>query len=59
MDDKELIASNIIVKRNKKDNFNTIDKNKVKSWKIIYEICGEIVKIHKADIYDVLISCNY
>lgn len=59
LDDKVLIGSNIAVKRNKKDNFVIIDKNKVKNKKILYIIFGEIVNIRKAGVYDILISCNY
>ena len=59
LDDKVLISSNIIVKRNKKDNFLLIEKNKVKKEKALYNICGVIVNILSAGIYDVLISDNY
>ena len=59
LDDKVLIVSKNTVKRNKKDNFVIIDKNKVKNKKILYIICGEIVNIHKAGVYDILISWDY
>ena len=39
LDDKVLISSNILIKRNKKDNLIIIEKNKIKSEKAIYNIC--------------------
>ena len=59
LDDKVLISSNISIKRNKKDNLILIEKNKLKSEKTLYNICGVIVKILNARIYDVMISDDY
>ena len=59
MDDKILIGSNILVKRSKKDNLVVIEKNKVKSNNLIYNICAFIVHIHSAGIYDALIKKDY
>ena len=59
LDDKILINTNIIVKKNKKDNFTLIEKNKVSKDKSLYNICGVIIKIRSAGIYDILISKNY
>ena len=59
LDDKVLISSNIIIKRNKKDNFILIEKNKVKNEKALFNICGIIIRILKAGIYDVVIADDY
>ena len=59
LDDKVLIHTNITLKRNKKDKFIIIEKNKVKNEKAIYMIRGIIVKILSAGVYDVLISEDY
>ena len=59
LDDKVLINTNITVKRNKKDKFIIIEKNKVKNEKSIYMIRGIISNILSAGIYDVLISEDY
>ena len=56
---KYLISSNIIIKRNKKDNFILIEKNKAKKEKALYSIYGVIVNILSTGIYGVLISDNY
>ena len=45
LDDKVLINTNITIKKNKKDKFIIIEKNKVKNEKAIYMIRGIIVKI--------------
>ena len=59
LDDKVLISSNILIKRNKKDRFILIEKNKVKKDEGLYNICGVIVKILSAGIYEVMISDDY
>ena len=59
LDDKVLISSNILIKRNKKDNLILIEKNKIKSEKALYNICGVTVKILNDGIYDVMISDDY
>ena len=59
LDDKVLISSNILIKRNKKDNLILIEKNKIKNEKALYNICGIIFKILNAGIYDVMISDDY
>ena len=59
LDDKVLISSNILIKRNKKDNLILIEKNKLKSEKALFNICGVMVKILNARIYDVMISDDY
>ena len=57
--DKILIGSNILVKRCKKENLVLIEKNKVKSNNLLYNICAVIVRIHNAGIYDALIKKDY
>ena len=59
LDDKVLISSNILTKKNKKDGFILIEKNKVKTERALFNICGIIIKILKAGIYDVMISKDY
>ena len=36
-----------------------MEKNKVKSNSNIYTILGEVIKIHEAGIYDILITKDY
>lgn len=59
MDNKILINSNIIVKRNKKDTFNVVEKNKMEKENSIYNICEIFIKVLSAGIYDDLISKDY
>ena len=59
LDDKVLISSNIIVKKNKKNNIITIEKNKVSSNNLTFNILGEIVNIHNSGVYDILINNDY
>ena len=59
LDNKILIGSNILVKRCKKENLVLIEKNKVKSNNLLYNICAVIVRIHNAGIYDALIKKDY
>ena len=56
LDDKILIGSNILVTRSKKEKIIIINKNKVKSKNLIYNICAVIIQVHNACIYDVLIK---
>ena len=59
LDDKILISYNIKIKENKSLKLKIIEKNKVKKENIINIILGEIIKIHGAETYDVLISKDY
>ena len=58
LDNKVLISSNILIKKIKRmDLFN--QKNKVKSKRVLFNICGVIIKILKAGIYDMMIAEDY
>ena len=59
LEDKVLINSNILIKRSKKDNLVIVEKNKVKTNSNIYTILGEVIKIHDAGVYDILISKDH
>ena len=59
LDDKVLINKNILIKKNKKNNLVVTEKNKVKLKNQIYNILGEVVRIHNPGIYDILINKNY
>ena len=59
LEDKVLINSNILIKRNKKENLIIVEKNKVKTNSNIYTILGEVIKIHDSGVYDILITKDY
>ena len=59
LDDKVLIANNIIVKELKKEKIKILELNKIKKDNKIYEITGEVLNIHGSGIFDILISKDY